>query len=319
MKARASTLAGLTAASLAFMCVLAGCSTSDSDPSSSSSAPLSSTTIGPSTPPPAAPADYSSLLITVDDIDSSEPFTAEPPILDPKGENGVTGRFFSEDGAMIGSTVRILADPTEAARVLELTRTGISNVSGTPKPSPIGTNGSVTAGMSLDQITGITVLTFSEQNAVVTLEFDGPYGKHVGLPEKLIDSVARRQLEILKAKLPEIAPPAPLTVALTVGGKPVPIRGTVVCKDMYGRSTIAAGNSDLRIVVDLERDASVVHDVYLGNIDDAEMRSAGTSGTSATATRNGNTYTINGTALGTTKADPPERITEPFEISVTCP
>lgn len=301
----------LTAAGVALACMLAGCSKSHDETSPSSVSPntTSSATTGP-----AAPADYTALLITAEDIDAPDPFTAEAPILDPNGNAGVTGRFLNEDSAMIGSTVRILADPAEAARVLELTRSAISNVTGTPKPSPIGTNGSVIAGMSLDQITGITVLTFSEQNAVVTLEFDGPYGELVGLPTELIDSVSRRQLEIVKAKLPEIAPPAPLPIALTVGGKPVDIRGPVVCKDTYGRSSITAGNSVLHIVVDLEQDASVVHDVYLGNIDGVEMSSPG-----ATATKDGNTYTISGTASGESDADPPELITKPFDVRVTCP
>lgn len=305
MKAPEITPLRLAALGMALVCVVAGCSKSDDGASSPSAA---------ATPEAAAPADYTDLLITAEDIDAPEPFTAEPPVLNPNGEIGVTGRFFSEDSAMIGSTIRILASPAEAARVLELTRSRISNVTGTPEPSPIGTDGSVTTGMSLDQITGITMLTFSEQNAVVTLEFDGPYGELVGLPAELIDSVSRRQLEIVRAKLREIDPPAPLPVALTVGGKPVDIRGPVVCKNTYGRSSITAGNSVLRTVVDLEQDASVVHAVYLGKIGGVELNSPG-----ATATKDGNTYTISGTASGVSDTDPPELITEPFEVRVTCP
>lgn len=301
----------LTAAGVALVCALTGCSKSDGGTSSSSAAP---TTPGETTMEATAPADYTALLITAEDIDARQPFTAEPPILNPNGEIGATGRFFSRDSAMIGSTVRVLADPAEAARVLELTREDISNVTGTAQPSPIGTDGSIIVGMSLDQITDITMLTFSEQNAVITLEFDGPYGELIALPPELVDSVARRQLEIVKAKLPEFDPPAPLPVALTVGGEPVDIRGPVVCKSTYGRSSIAAGNSALRIFVDLEQDASVVHDVYLGNVDGVELSSPG-----ATAIRDGNTYTISGTASGLNDAEPPAPITEPFEVKVTCP
>jgi lipoprotein LpqH len=170
--------------------------------------------------------------------------------------------------------------------------------------------------MSLDQITGITVLTFSEQNAVVTLEFDGPYGKLEGLPTELIDSVARRQLEILTARLPEIAPPAPLPVAATIGGEPVDVRGPVVCKYWNGRSTITTGNSVLKIVVELEPDASVVHRVELANVDDVYLSSLGNM---ATATKAGNTYTVIGTASGESDTNPPTQVTKPFEISLTCP
>lgn len=306
----------LTAAGVALLCVLAGCSKSDGQASPFSSAPASGTPSESTTSEPATPADYSVLLITTEDIDSSEPFTAEPPILNPNGEAGVSGQFFAEDSSMIGSTIRILADPAEAARVLELTRDGISNVAGRREPSPIGTNGSVIAGMSLDQITGIAVLTFSEQNAVATLEFDGPYGKLEGLPTQLIDSVAQRQLEILKAKLPDIAPPAPLPVAATIGGKPVDVRGPVVCKYWNGRSTITAGNSVLKIVVELEPDASVVHRVELANVDDVYLSSLERT---ATATKAGNTYTVIGTASGESETNPPRQVTEPFEISLMCP
>lgn len=306
----------LTAAGVAFLCVLAGCSKSDGQASPVPSEPASGTASESATTDAATPADYSTLLITTEDIDSSEPFTAEPPILNPNGDAGVSGRFFAEDSSMIGSTIRVLADPAEAARVLELTRNGISNVSGRWEPSPIGTNGSVIAGTSLDQITGITVLTFSEQNAVVTLEFDGPYGKLEGLPTELIDSVARRQLEILKAKLPEIAPPAPLPVAATIGGKPVDVRGPVVCKYWNGRSTITAGNSVLKIVVELEPDASLVHRVELADVDDVYLSSPESA---ATATKTGNTYTVIGTASGESDTTPPKQVTEPFDISLTCP
>lgn len=306
----------LTAAGVAFLCVLAGCSKSDGQASPVPSEPASGTASESATTDAATPADYSTLLITTENIDSSEPFTAEPPILNPNGDAGVSGRFFAEDSSMIGSTIRVLADPAEAARVLELTRNGISNVSGRWEPSPIGTNGSVIAGTSLDQITGITMLTFSEQNAVVTLEFDGPYGKLEGLPTELIDSVARRQLEILKAKLPEIAPPAPLPVAATIGGKPVDVRGPVVCKYWNGRSTITAGNSILKIVVELEPDASLVHRVELADVDDVYLSSPESA---ATATKTGNTYTVIGTASGESDTTPPKQVTEPFDISLTCP
>lgn len=315
-KAPERTPVRLTAVGLALLCVLAGCNKSGGEEAPSSSAPASGTSSGTTTTEAAAPADYGALLITADDIDRSPPFKAEAPALNPHGEIGATRRFFSEDDAMIGVSVRVLADPAEAARVLELTRENISNVWGTPEPSPIGTNGSIIVGTSVDQITDITMLTFSEQNAVVTLEFDGPYGQLIALPPELIDSVSRRQLAILKAKLPEFVPPAPLPVALTVGGKPVDIRGPVVCKDRYGRSSITAGNSVVRVVIDLEQDASVVHDVYLGNVDGVEMASHDVP---ATATKDGNTYTISGTASGATDAKPPEQVTKPFEISVTCP
>ena len=45
----------------------------------------------------------------------------------------------------------------------------------------------------------------------------------------------------------------------------------------------------------------------------------GAPGGSASATKDGKTYTITGTATGVDMANPMQPMTKPFEISVTCP
>ena len=42
-------------------------------------------------------------------------------------------------------------------------------------------------------------------------------------------------------------------------------------------------------------------------------------GGEATATKDGSTYKINGTATGVDMANPTQPVTKPFEIAVTCP
>lgn len=89
-----------------------------------------------------------------------------------------------------------------------------------------------------------------------------------------------------------------------------------MCKYWNGRSTITAGNSILKIVVELEPDASLVHRVELADVDDVYLSSPESA---ATATKTGNTYTVIGTASGESDTTPPKQVTEPFDISLTCP
>lgn len=329
MKVPRNAPATLTAAGMALVCALAGCSKSDDEASSSTSASAttSSATSAAAPAEPAAPSDYSSLLIAAEDIDAPEPFIAEPPMLNPNGMNGVAGLFHTAgDTAMIGDTIVILADAAEAANVLGTTVEGLAatSVVGTPAPSSVGSNGVLVAGTSPDGTSAATVLLFTEQNAFVTLEFQSPPGDLNPVPPDFVDSVGQLQLDALKEGLPEIAPPAPLgagaPATVTVDGKPLNVQGQVVCATNDGKYSIAVGDMATGIIVGLEPDASAVHGVGLGTVDGVVMSfTEGVPGNTATATKDGNTYKITGTATGVSDANPTEQISKPFEISVTCP
>jgi hypothetical protein len=332
MKIPDTTPVRLTAVGMALICVLAGCGKSDEKPSSSSSAAAASTSGKETTKAaaePAAASDYSTLLMAADDIDAPEPFIAEPPIVNPNGMNGVAGLYHTAgDTAMIGDTVIILADPAEAANVLTKTaeQLGTSSVVGTPAPSSVGANGSVVAGTSPDGTKAVTVLLFTEENAFVTLQFESPPGDLNPVPPDFVDSVGQLQLEALKAGLPAIAPPAPLgagtppPATVTVDGKPFNVQGQVVCATNDGKYSIAIGDMATGIIVGLEPDASVVHGVGLGTVDGVVMSfTEGVPGNTATATKDGNTYKVTGTATGVSEAKPTAEISKPFEVSVTCP
>lgn len=332
MKIPDTTPVRLTAVGVALICVLAGCS-KDEEPSSSSSASATSTsskaTTAEAAAEPAAASDYSTLLMAADDIDSPEPFIAEPPIVNPNGMQGVAGLFHTAgDTAMIGDTIVVLADATEAANVLTKTAEGLgaTSVTGTPAPSSVGTNGLVVAGTSPDGARAVTVLLFTEENAFVTLQFDSAPGDLNPVPLDFVDSVGQLQLEALKAGLPDIAPPAPLgadtaaPATATVDGKPLNVQGEVVCATNDGKYSIAIGDMATGIIVGVEQDASVVHGVGLGTVDGVVMSfTEGVPGNNATATKDGNTYKITGTATGVSEANPAEQISKPFEVSVTCP
>ena len=60
--------------------------------------------------------------------------------------------------------------------------------------------------------------------------------------------------------------------------------------------------------------------VGLGNVNGVALGfQEGAPGGSATATKDGKTYTVTGTATGVDMANPMQPVTKPFEIAVSCP
>ena len=60
--------------------------------------------------------------------------------------------------------------------------------------------------------------------------------------------------------------------------------------------------------------------VGIGSVDDISLSyQEHAPGVEARATRDGNNYTVTGTAIGYDKDNPDKQITKPFEVSVTCP
>lgn len=334
MKVPDNTPVRLTAAGVALICVLAGCGKSNEEASSSSASATSTTSAAATTTAEAEPAadDYSSLLMAVEDIDAPVPFIAEPPKVNPNGPNGMKGveaMYHNADNtAMIKDSIAVFATPAEATEFLNKAVMDLpaSTVMGTAETSPFGSDGVLVPGTSPDGTTAITVLMFSEQNAVVELEFLSPPGDLNPVPADFVRSVGQVQFDALKAGLPDITPPAPAgagtpaPATVNVDGKPLNVQGQVVCATNDGKYSIAVGDMATGIIVGLEPDASVVHNVGLGTVDGVVMSfTEGVPGNTATATKDGNTYTINGTASGVTEANPAEQITKPFDIKVTCP
>ena len=106
-----------------------------------------------------------------------------------------------DDTAMIGDTIVVLADPTEAANLLAKATGALgTSVTGAPAPSPIGTNGTVAAGTSPDGSKAATVVMFTNDNAFVTLQFDSSEGDLNPVPPDYVESVGQLQLEALKAE-----------------------------------------------------------------------------------------------------------------------
>jgi lipoprotein LpqH len=108
---------------------------------------------------------------------------------------------------------------------------------------------------------------------------------------------------------------------VTIDGQPQNIQGQVVCATAGGNLNIAIGEATTGIAAVLSADASTVQSVGLGNVNGVTLgyTSGVPGGASATATKDGNTYKISGTATGVDMANPMQPVTKPFEIQVTCP
>lgn len=327
----------VTAAGLALGLVVAGCSKGDEKSSSSSTSGTSSATSSATSAAPtsaAAPADYSSLLIKAEAIPNvGGAFTATPPELNLGGVPGVTQKFATANNSEVIEDTIILADtPEQAGAILAKTKEGLgSTVTATPAPLPsVSPDATVLSGTTPDGSRGVVVLVFTEQNAVVTLEFDNAPGDLQPAPTDFVETVGVLQQDAVKTGLPNVpAPGAPAGAAapaaaggpakLTVGGTPANVTGSVVCATDNGKFSIAVGDMGTGFIVGLEQDASVVHNIGLPIMDDGLVLAftEGAPGNDAKATKDGNTYKVTGTVTGTDNAN--TQVSKPFDIEVTCP
>jgi hypothetical protein len=163
---------------------VAGCSSSSSPPKSESTTRSGSASEAPTTPP-AAPSDYTALLIKVTDIDAPMPFVAGQPTSNPNGQPGAAITFSSQahpedqngvtvKDVQIVDTIQVLPDPAAAASALNSAKTGQGLVKD-PKAAPadVGTGGTTLSGTSPDGSKSVTALMFTEGRGFVTLQFVG--------------------------------------------------------------------------------------------------------------------------------------------------
>jgi ipoprotein LpqH len=108
---------------------------------------------------------------------------------------------------------------------------------------------------------------------------------------------------------------------VTIDGKDQNVSGTVACTALGGNVNIAIGEAATGIGAVLT-DASPpgVKSVGLGNVNGVTLGyTPGTGQGNASATKDGSTYKISGTATGVDMANPMQPVSKPFEIDVTCP
>lgn len=107
---------------------------------------------------------------------------------------------------------------------------------------------------------------------------------------------------------------------VSIDGKDQNVQGTVVCTTMGGNVNIAIGGAATGIAAVLtDANPPDVKSVGLGNVNGVTLGyTAGAGQGNAKATKNGNQYSITGTATGVDMSDPMQPEQKPFEIDVTC-
>nr|WP_256389936.1 lipoprotein LpqH [Mycobacterium sp. 1164966.3] len=123
--------------------------------------------------------------------------------------------------------------------------------------------------------------------------------------------------------VPSVAPGAGGAGAakVLIDGVDQNVSGTVVCMTSAGNVNISIGGASAGVAaVVTDATPPVVKSVGLGNVNGVTLAySSGMGQGDASATKNGNSYKITGTATGVDMANPTAPVKKPFEIDVTCP
>ena len=108
---------------------------------------------------------------------------------------------------------------------------------------------------------------------------------------------------------------------VSVDGKDQNVAGTVACTSAAGDVNIAVGGAQTGIgAVLTDANPPAVKSVGLGNVNGVTLGyTPGTGQGNASATKDGSTYKISGTATGVDMSNPMQPVNKPFEIDVTCP
>ncbi|WP_233213626.1 lipoprotein LpqH [Mycobacterium hubeiense] len=118
------------------------------------------------------------------------------------------------------------------------------------------------------------------------------------------------------------APAQPGETNVTLGGKDVGPTSDVSCATEGGRTIITIEGGQTTTVNLTDEKPPVVKSVSIGEAGSGGpslLYAEGVSATPASATRDGNRYTVSGTGMGTDAANPMVPVETPFEIVVTCP
>ncbi|HEX9832077.1 MAG TPA: hypothetical protein VGA66_03165 [Mycobacterium sp.] len=151
-----------------------------SPPAALPSIPAAPTT-SQSAPADEKKVDYSHFLLEPADLSDDEDTFAEQSTT-PSGPDGLPGAsalFVNQDDTRaIADTIVIYPDAETATRTLRdaLPAFGTTITGGTPRPVPVGTDGTMAVGMSKDGSKATTLLLFTEGPALVRLEFQSAPG-----------------------------------------------------------------------------------------------------------------------------------------------
>ena len=205
---------GLAVTALLVSLGLAGCSKDEGSSAESSSVSAASSTSSAASSGEATaeadsaessvaaePSDYSALLMPATDV-GDDAKTAGPAQLNPGGNPGVGQVYLSPDGTnRVIDTILVFPDAAAADSNFTSNKATLNEiVTGAPEPLDIGTNGVIAAGTSPDGSKAVTVVMFSEGQALVHLSFEGAPGDNI--PAEMAHDIASKQDEAVKAGLP---------------------------------------------------------------------------------------------------------------------
>jgi hypothetical protein len=209
-------IARLSATSLAVAALVVGitatgCSKSEEKSESSTSAASSTasaeassseeSTTEETSAPPAAPADYGSLLIPPTDVgdDTQTPGGVQ---LNPGGNPGAAQVYSNPDGTQqIIDTILVFPDVPAADSNFQSNSATLNTVTtGAPEPVEIGDQGVMAAGTSPDGSKAVTVVMFSQGKALVSMNFESAPNDPV--PPDVAKDIATKQAAAVEAGLP---------------------------------------------------------------------------------------------------------------------
>ena len=176
-------------------------STSAASPSTSAEATSSEESATEETSAPAEPTDYGTLLLPPADMggDTQTPGGIQ---LNPGGNPGAAQVYASPDGKQqIIDTILVFPDVAAADSNFQSNSATLNTVvTGPPEPLEVGTNGVMAVGTSPDGSKEVTVILFTQDRALVSLNFESDPGDPV--PPEVATDIATKQAAAIEANLP---------------------------------------------------------------------------------------------------------------------
>ncbi|MBJ7337695.1 hypothetical protein [Mycolicibacterium sp.] len=186
-----------------------GCSASGGGAAQSSvptlpTIPFTTSSTAKTSAPPAA-TDYRGLLLSAPDLtDADDTFTERSRDSQPNGNAGASAFFVNvKDDRAITDTFLVYPDPATATATLKQVAATLPTLvaGGTPTPLAVGTNGVVVSGTYPDQEKAVTLVLFTEGQALVRLEFQSAVGDPT--TDTFVTNVAKMQQIALRIGLAE--------------------------------------------------------------------------------------------------------------------
>lgn len=185
---------------------IGGCTVSNTGTTGATTPPTLQTNVFAPTSSATADAeanDYRPLLLTAADVsDAEDTFAERSKEVQPDGQTGASAFFVNaNDTRAIADTVLIYPDAATAAATLRQAAATLTELveGGSPKPAPVGTDGTVISGTSPDGTKAVTLLLFTEGRALVRLEFQSATGDVT--TDSFVTNIAKMQQIALRVGL----------------------------------------------------------------------------------------------------------------------